>query len=76
MKRGRKRFFRTPVRMRILSDDDGHDYFIRVGKEKAFAAWLSAGPYWEGYTGEDFNAYRIGSHLSCYTFGNPEYLSS
>jgi hypothetical protein len=62
----------TDKRIRILDDDDGHTYFIPLGKEIAFQKWLDAGPYWEGYEGEDFSRYAIGSHLSCFSFSNPE----
>lgn len=55
-------------RFRLLSDDDGHRYLIPVGKEKAFYAWIAAGPYWEGYTGEDFNECSLGCSLPCYSF--------
>jgi hypothetical protein len=72
MQKARKRFFRLPVRCRILSDDDGHTYFVPVGQEKAFQAWLDAGPYWEDYEGLDYRCYEIGSSLSCFTFSNPE----
>lgn len=68
----RKRFFRLPTRVRIMEDDDGHAYLVPVGREKEFVEWLAHAPYWEGYKGVDCSAWRIGSHLSCYTFGNPE----
>jgi len=55
-------------RYRLLPDDDGHDYVIPVGKEDAFQAWVEHGPYWEDYTGEDFNECRLGCSLSCYSF--------
>lgn len=58
------------ARIRIMSDDDGHDYFVPVGKEKAFREWLAAGPYWENYKGEEFES--IDSALSCFTFENPQ----
>ena len=58
-------------RFRLLRDDDGHDYLIEVGKEKAFEKWIAAGPYWENYKGEDFNEARIGSHFSTYSFADP-----
>ena len=59
-------------RVRILSDGDGHTYFVPVGKEDAFQTWLDAGPYWEGYSGEDFSEYVIGCSLTCYTFADPK----
>lgn len=69
----RKRVFALPTRVRILKDDDGHTYLVPVNRVAEFKAWLAAAPdYWEGYTGEDLSDWALGSHLSCYTFGNPE----
>lgn len=57
-------------RFRLLSDDDGHDYVIPVGKEDAFQAWIEAGPYLEDYHGEDFAEYALGCSLTCYSFAD------
>lgn len=56
-------------RFRLLSDDDGHEYLVEVGKEEKFQEWLDAAPYWENYTGEEFES--IGSHFSTYSFCDP-----
>jgi hypothetical protein len=61
---------KPPARVRILTDDDGHDYVIPVGKEDAFQAWVNAGPYREDYHGEDFAESALGCALSCYSFGD------
>jgi hypothetical protein len=68
----RKRFFKLPCRVRIFSDDDGHDYFVPVGREPEFEAWLAAGPYWENYKGVDCSAWSVGESLTGFTFGSPE----
>jgi hypothetical protein len=60
---------KSPKRFRLLSDDDGHDYLVELGQENAFAKWLEAGPYWEGYTGPEFES--IGRHFSTYIFADP-----
>lgn len=44
---------------RLVDDDDGHWYVIRVEEEKSFAQWLDAAPYWEGYKGKDFDQCRV-----------------
>lgn len=62
----------TKKRFRLLSDDDGHDYLVEVGKEKAFREFLDAGPYWKNYKGEEFES--IGSHFSIYSFTDPRIL--
>ncbi len=43
----------------LIQDDDGHWYVILVSDEKAFAKWLAAGPYWNGYKGKHFDDCRI-----------------
>lgn len=43
----------------LIDDDDGHWYVILVSEEPAFAKWLAAAPYWEGYRGKDFNDCRV-----------------
>jgi hypothetical protein len=63
------------TKIRIMSDDDGHTYFIPVGKERDFQKWLDAGPYWEGYDGEDFSGHCIGGSVEAYVFSNPEELA-
>lgn len=58
------------MRIRILRDDDCHTYFVPVGLEAAFEAYLESVendelPIPEGVI-------RVGRHLSCYTFADPE----
>lgn len=59
-------------RYRFVSDDDGHDYLIEVGKEDAFDKWLDAvssgDPEFEG---EEFDDDAIGCNPSCYSFADP-----
>lgn len=57
-----------------MSDDDGHTYFIPVGKEREFQKWVAAAPYWEDYIGEDFSRHSVGGSLEAYVFANPEEL--
>lgn len=59
-------------RWRFVRDDDGHDYMIPADEQDEFQRWLDAGPYWEGYEGEDFNARRIGGSPSLYSFTDPK----
>lgn len=56
------------TRFRFMSDDDGHDYLIPVGYERAFEDWVAAAPYWENWVGDDFNEYRINCSTRFFTF--------
>jgi hypothetical protein len=59
-------------RYRLLSDDSGHDYFIRVDQVDLFEAWVESfeeDPDAETkYTGPDFNDSRIDGR---FTFTDP-----
>jgi len=59
-------------RFRLLSDDDGHRYLVKVEEEEDFYAWLNAGPYWENYSGKEFES--LGSHFSTYSFCDPRQI--
>jgi hypothetical protein len=54
---------------RILSDDDGHIYFIPLDQVEAFYEWASsnAGDDYT-YDHDAFARYAQGYALSCYTF--------
>ena len=54
-------------RIRIMQDDDCHTYFVSVGQEKAFNAYVDS----EGELDMPDGVERLGSHLSCYTFADP-----
>jgi hypothetical protein len=60
------------MRIRIMTDDDGHTFFVPVGQEAAFEAHL------ESVYGDDEElpmpdgVVSIGSSLTCYTFADPE----
>jgi len=56
-------------RFRLLSDDDGHEYLVEVGKEETFQRWIDAGPYWENYEGEEFES--LDSSFNTYSFCDP-----
>jgi len=58
------------MRYKFLSDDDGHTYLVPVEKIEAFEKWLAAGPYWENYTGEEFES--LGRSLNCFSFTDPQ----
>jgi hypothetical protein len=62
----------TPKRYRLVSDSDGHRYLIEAHQEDEFHRWEDAGPYWEKYSGVDFNDCNIGGAFSVYTFENPK----
>lgn len=51
---GRQSFIETERRYRLIQDEDGHWYVIRVDETEKFEAWVAAGPYWDGYVGKDF----------------------
>ena len=59
-------------RFRLLHDDDGHSYLVKVEEEADFYAWLNAGPYWEGYTGKEFKG--LSSHFNSYSFCDPRQI--
>jgi hypothetical protein len=59
-------------RYKVLKDDDGHYYVVPAEKEDLFDKWVEAGPYWEGYEGEDFEKYALGGSLSLLTFSYPQ----
>jgi hypothetical protein len=50
-----------------MSDDDGHDYIVEVGKETAFDSWVESGE-----SGGDFEFIRCSHAPICYTFTNPK----
>jgi hypothetical protein len=57
---------------RFVRDNDGHDYIIPADSEQEFRDWVETMEAdWgvaTGYTGRDFNDYRLRSHPSCYIF--------
>jgi hypothetical protein len=58
--------------VRILKDDDGHTYFVQVGKEQEFQAWLDAVYSDVADPTTPDGVTRLNSHLSCYVFRDPE----
>jgi hypothetical protein len=67
-----------PLHLKMLSerycfrsDDDGHDYLIKVSQQKEFETWLAAGPYWESYDGHDFQEDMIPGSVESFSFLNP-----
>jgi hypothetical protein len=50
---------KTKPRFRLIQDDDSHWYVIPSDQLEAFQRWVTAAPYWEGYSGRDFDADRI-----------------
>ena len=56
-------------RVRILKDDDGHAYLVPDELELAFYHWVST----EGEEEMPDMFERLNSHLSCYTFTDPQY---
>ena len=58
-----------PQRYRIMSDNSGHEYFIKVEDEKLFEAWVEATEADEtDYEGPDFDENRIDGR---FTFTDP-----
>lgn len=55
---------------RLIQDDDGHWYVIRLSEVESFYQWIAAAPYWEGYEGPRFDD-RMVSGPHCVAF--PEY---
>jgi len=58
-------------RYRILSDESGHEYFIKVEDEGAFDAWVAQEEETYAdldYTGPDFEENRINGR---FTFTDP-----
>lgn len=57
-------------RYRIIGDDSGHDYFIKVGDEELFESWVKSEEAYEdvGYEGPDFSENRIDGR---FTFTDP-----
>ena len=57
-------------RYRIVGDNSGHKYFIQVGQEDLFYAWVESEEAYEnvGYEGPDFNENRIDGN---FTFTDP-----
>ena len=57
-------------RYSIHSDDSGHEYFVEVGMEGEFEAWLEAETAYEhvGYEGHDYEKNRIDGR---FTFTDP-----
>lgn len=51
-------------RYRLLNDDDGHRYFIPVGSESTFRAWVDSSYENVGYEGPDFSENRIDGRFS------------
>ena len=62
--------YKTPERRyRIHGDGDGHEYWVEVGMEGEFEAWLDWAPYGDGdYTGHDYEKNRIDGR---FTFTDP-----
>lgn len=55
-------------RYRIISDDSGHRYFIKVGEEDLFESWVESAYENVGYEGPDFDERRIDGR---FTFTDP-----
>lgn len=64
------------MRLKFVSDDDGHWYAIPADKRDDFEGWVESESRWVEdeytYTGEDFEKYRLNMHPSNYTFDNLE----
>lgn len=57
------------ARYSIHSDDSGHEYFVEVGMEGEFEAWLDSESYeFTGYEGHDYEKNRIDGR---FTFTDP-----
>jgi len=52
----------------ILSDGSGHKYFVPVGQQDTFEAWVDSFYESTGYEGPNFQANRIDGH---FTFTDP-----
>jgi len=61
---------KTEQRYRIIGDDSGHDYFIKVQDLELFESWIDSEEAHEqvGYEGPDFNNNRVDGRL---TFTDP-----
>ena len=59
-------------RFRFVTDGDGHDYLIPENEVEQFLAWVDNGPYWEDYTGKDYNDFRVGTSINNFTFTDPK----
>ena len=59
-----------PQRYRIIGDESGHEYFIKVEDEELFYTWVEATEAYEyiGYEGPDFDENRIDGR---FTFTDP-----
>lgn len=56
-------------RVRIMKDDDGHTYFVPVGLEAAFDHYV----HMDGEEEMPREFKCLNSHLSCYSFADPQY---
>lgn len=56
----------APKRYTIRGDDSGHEYFVEVGTESEFEAWVAAECAYEevGYEGRDYEENRIDGRFS------------
>lgn len=54
-------------RYRLVQDDDCHWYLIPFNQEKVFREWVE-----DWNSEDDFDKYRLNSHLSCYAWRKPE----
>ena len=57
-----------PPRYRIIGDDSGHKYFVKVEDVENFHAWCDSFNENVGYEGPDFNENRIDGR---FTFTDP-----
>lgn len=59
-----------PQRYRIVGDNSGHEYFIKVEDEEIFEEWVESTEAYEnvGYEGPDFEDNRIDGR---FTFTDP-----
>ena len=63
-------------RFRFAEDDSSHWYAIPADMCNAFNAWVvymsDEGEVYVPWEGEDFDQYRLNTHLSNYTFTDPK----
>jgi hypothetical protein len=54
------------VRYKLVCDNDGHEYVIRVEEEEAFYAWVEAVDNYD-YGGKGFDDCRVAIHNLTFT---------
>ena len=60
--------YKTPERRYSIQSDGDHKYFVEVGMEGEFQAWLDAEFEHTGYEGHDYEKNRIDGR---FTFTDP-----